>query len=193
MNDYEIINIDRFYNNKGLANDLDYINASLSLVGSSLPKDEIPLNKLFYINNYPYLISENDLGDNIVLEGQELNLQKNYYASAISFIGCSVYGDYYDYIHLYDNETLVKSIKIALTDCNSVSAQFGNEQVFKLPYFYNKNSEGRKYNSTPIIWSHTINFNETIKFNKMIVEDNPCIHIFSITVRNEGKNEWIIL
>lgn len=181
---YSVIDLSKYFNNTGLATEDTYERASLTFAGSSIPKEDLPINKVFKFKGVPFILKTTNKGDNIEFVGQNIVLDSIYKGTHIKILGLSVYGNFYDYITLYNKGELKKKVKVCLSDCVAEEPSFGNIEVFKSSYMFVKNKKPPKNMlSFAKIWMDTIPFDSEISFDEIQFEDNPSMHIFSLTLQ----------
>ncbi|ALS36069.1 hypothetical protein ABID30_000747 [Enterococcus rotai] len=178
------IDLSNELNSKGLTKIKDHFLGDLTPLGTSIPNfinDSIIKS---HNSNMSYIINDS-VFDNIECNGQELLTKKSEYINTIGFIGVSVYGNHDDIVLLEDDigNQLSKPISFSAFHCQE-------------PYYSDNYSiyEFREYLHSPIkgkeriegtggnLWEFTLSFKERIRLKKITLPDNPCIHIFSITV-----------
>ncbi|MFB0846517.1 hypothetical protein [Paenibacillus oleatilyticus] len=160
--------------------------AYLTLSGSAIPEEYIPFNQAFQFDTIPFIMFKNDIWDNIEMVGQRVYFS-TVRASSIHFIGTSTETDMTDNVILELDEQPVYSTSLNLryfaSDPEPVF--MNNRCVIQAPYIYS----GTKINSIvkPSLWYTCISIQEPLEINSVVLADNPCMHIFSITVeRQEG-------
>ncbi|WP_152656265.1 hypothetical protein [Oceanobacillus sp. CFH 90083] len=185
--EYNILDLKKLINNKGLASEDNFKSASLTMSGSSIPNDKIPLNKEFYFNGIPFYITETEKGDNIELEGQIIELNEVISSNYLYILGLSVYGDYFEDITFLLHNEIIKKEKLSFNDYLTEEPFFTNNLVFQSQFTYNNISNNFKNKlNKPIIWCDKITFKKNIKYNKIELGDNPCMHIFAMTSVKEN-------
>ena len=186
-----MLDLNMYMNNRGFTTLDDITEGNLSVVKSSLPI--LPeLKNVFYFKNVPYKLCYGNKKDNIELDGQTIFFEQIYKTNQINIVGLCLYGDYFDDLNFYLNGKLVKSVKISLSCCNSKLPAFKNETFFHFPYTHN----AKKWiiESYINLWLDEIFLDEVIAFDMIELGDNPCMHIFAITILNDtqkgDEEEW---
>ncbi|MCK6259493.1 hypothetical protein LCY76_23255 [Fictibacillus sp. KIGAM418] len=176
---YKPLNITTYLNNLGSTYKEEYINGKLTVSGSSFPAEYIPYDKEFFYNNVPFQFFLTPNGDNIELEGQALQFPA-IEVKTIHFIGVSNNGDFSEKISFMDKDQLKFTSTLSFTDWIEPLPRFKeNEPVIHFPWIHTE--VGVNKNIASSLWYQRIDLNKKTKVNKIVLEDNPSMHIFSIT------------
>ena len=177
---YINIDISPAINNKG-ATYSNYEDGFLSMGLSSLPAAEIPFSSEMVYQSVPFRFYSNERGDNIELSGQSL-LFEELKVKKIHILGGSSHGDYFENIYLLHNEkTVFKGIFNLTNFISEESApEFMNSPAIVFSCLHTVS--GKKNNYKPIMWYSCIDVNEHVNANKLVFEDNPFMHVFSLTL-----------
>jgi hypothetical protein len=177
---YKPLNIKNFVNNCGSTLKEDHKSGRLTLSGSSFPTELIPFDKGYIYKDVPFHFYKTEYGDNIELEGQPLCFPLTD-VRRVHLLGTSNNGDFSEDISFFhDNQLKYRNI-LCLTDWIEPLPKFKeNEAAMCFPYFHT--TVGVNKNFKPILWYQSITLNKKTKLNKIELEDNPSMHIFSITL-----------
>ncbi|SDN48933.1 hypothetical protein SAMN04488137_4664 [Fictibacillus solisalsi] len=176
---YKPLNITTYLNNRGSTYKQEYIHGKFTVSGSSFPAEYIPYDKVFVYKNVPFQFLLTSNGDNIELEGQSLHFPA-IDVKTIHFIGASNNGDFSEKINFcYDNQQKYAST-LSFTDWIAPLPRFNeNEPAIRFPGIHTEVGINKHMNSN--LWYQRIDFNKKTRVNKIELEDNPSMHIFSIT------------
>ncbi|MFB7120719.1 hypothetical protein ACWOMK_28970 [Bacillus thuringiensis] len=178
MDNFHCLDIKNFLNNKGSTQNSDFKKGALSMNGSSLPRELLPNNDYFYFNGIPFVFYFENNGDNIEMEGQTLEFA-DYFVNEAHFIGVSCNGDLMDDIHFLLDDKIVQTSKIYFSDLISEAPAFNDQCALKFPFL--NTITGPKKHLKPKLWYCSIKFPKTFKVNGIKFEDNPFMHLFSVT------------
>lgn len=177
---YKQISIEKYFNNRGFTTEDTLMMGSLSISGASFPLEELN-SKDLVVDNVPFhLCISNIKYDNIEINNQTIAIEYSIQAKEISFLGVSIYGDYYsDILFLKDGKVVYKD-KLKLSNLTSSQCNFNNQRAVSFSYL--NHSEKNKIFTKSNIWVNKICFNVPIIFDSIKFSDTPFMHVFSITV-----------
>ncbi|KYD04433.1 hypothetical protein B4102_3279 [Heyndrickxia sporothermodurans] len=183
---YQIVNLEELVNNQGFSSIDEYENGELTYGGSSLPAENIKFNEDFNINSIPFKIIRNSkIKDNIEVEGQTVTFPTTS-IKRIHFLSLSVYGSYFQEVKLFNDKMFLESKPFYTTDLAMNAPEFeGVIEGLKFDYLHNKKGKVPFLNGT--IWYSNIDLTSPKPINTIQFEDNPAIHVFSITLEEEEK------
>lgn len=174
------------FNNTGFSFDSNRAGGDFDSYGQTFPAEELPAsNEVFVSGDVPFLFPEkmSGPGDNISLAGQRISTPVGCFAWA-HFLGASEGGSFKDQITFDYGPFSVKS-EIGFTDYFESESVFGDLGSVICSHYHTAagNSVGN-YDSEihPVIWQQKLRTNELKPLRSILLGDNPCIHIFSITL-----------
>ncbi|SDZ37968.1 hypothetical protein [Bacillus sp. 166amftsu] len=176
------IHLDSYCNNIGVTSNDTIYEGNLTLNGSSLPLEGPFCKQVFYFEHIPFYMKKLSKFDNIAMEGQEIKVNA-YNAKNIHIIGNSVSGSYFDDISFKSEGEIIERKRLSLTDFISEEPVFNN-QLF---YRFTKINSRQPLHLKGSLWKQSINFEPSINVESIILEDNPFIHIFAITIEEGLK------
>ncbi|EML6324649.1 hypothetical protein QCQ60_004969 [Bacillus cereus] len=184
MSKYFPLDIKDFVNNRGITKLDTVTEGELSFTGFSLPYEEFDFNKKYYHRNIPFQFVYHQSGDNIELEGQTITFEP-ICISKIYIIGVSTNGSLSDDIFIHsDNKVPIKR-KVCLSDLIENKPFFSDELAFEFKYLHSQVGINNFYQ--PKLWHYCIELDQPQLSNGISFEDNPSMHIFSITFELEGE------
>ncbi|KAA6470410.1 hypothetical protein [Bacillus cereus] len=179
MAKYKCINLDQYYNNCGFTKREEIHKGNLTVFKTSFPLEE-GFELFPDYKGVPLKFNKYNDNDNIELEGQKIFLDQYYKVKRIYIVGLSIYGDYFDDFNLYKNNQLVQNIRVKLTGTDSKVPSFGNEMLLRYTSLHN--AKKGKLNISSTIWLDEIDLEQPRIIDSIELGDNPCMHIFSITL-----------
>ena len=176
------------YNNNGFSYALEQRIGNFTTFGSSYPGDEIPDQTDIRIEDIPFLFPDTgSTFNNIELENQQLSIPENHY-TAMSILGAADNGSYEEEVQYYLNNTLVHQMPLALTNWTDHIPKYNEKVVYRCSGIYTQKGALLTTKQTTI-WLQTLLFEHPIHINTIVLPDNPCMHIFAITLKKENTNE----
>lgn len=161
------ISIQHLYNNSGISKE--------GTIGKY--KDFTGTGEYFVIDkNYEDVLNVSEkVNDNIICNGQEININRSYVNNLI-ILGCCEWGNYSDYLTIYDKENNPKEIPISLPDW-SEGPQSG-EEIYISGYVYKKEDNQVNKQNKAYIYMVEISISSYIK--KIILPKCSNMHILAI-------------
>jgi len=158
----------------------------LTISGSSIPEEYMPFNKVFEYNTIPFYLGKQSNWDNLELSGQRVFLSDTE-ASAIHVIGTSSMTDMEEEIEIYYKDTTIHTAPLKLSYFGTDPSKTDNECFIQIPFLYS----GTKVNSKiqPCIWYTKLSLPVPSLIDSILLGENPCMHIFSITVEKQTEKE----
>ncbi|MGN7471965.1 hypothetical protein [Brevibacillus sp. SAFN-007a] len=184
MSKFWMLNIGPYLNNRGFTTEQNVQDGNLSLGGSSLPVEGVPLDREFVYKNIPFHFTYKLEGDNIELEGQTIGFPSQF-ISKIHVIGVSSNGSLSDYLYLLQNDVVVKKAKVCLSDFVETVPALGDELAINFEYLHTQ--VGRNDFYRPNLWYYCVDLEKTYFINGIRLEDNPFMHIFAVTFESEKE------
>lgn len=171
---YNSINLDisKYCNNKGFSYERSMV-ADLTMTG-----------EYFVLNQYLDRVICDGVSfktyfektyDNIICQGQEINLQINKPLKGIAILSCAEWGECKECITI---ESCNKEVEVHMIVSNDIS-DVSNENIICVGY--TQDNYGMVINKKAGITYNIINFNINKKINKIILPTCPNMHIISIT------------
>lgn len=177
------MNLTNHYNNTGVTSDQNIDEGNLTLFGSSLPLEGPFIQDVFYFENIPFNMTKKLKFDNLAMEGQEIEI-RSLNVSKVHIVGNSTSGSYYDDIVFKDSSKQTITRKIKLSEFTLEAPTFSENKLF---YRFSKVNNNRHIDLKGSLWKQTICFDKSIDLEAIILEDNPFIHIFGITIQQLMK------
>ncbi len=188
MEQYYPLPLADYYNNNGFSYDLEQQIGNFTTFGSSYPGDEIPDQKDLIIEDIPFLFPEaKSTFNNIELENQRLSVPEHHY-TAMFILGAADNGSYDENVEYHLNDTLVHQMPLALTNWTDQMPKYNEKVVYRCSGIYTQKGSLLTSKQTTI-WLQTIQFEHPIHINAIVLPDNPCMHLFAITLKKENTNE----
>ncbi|WP_028595944.1 hypothetical protein [Paenibacillus assamensis] len=182
--DYYKINLNSYYNNNAFTYEESSSKGDLTSFGSSYPAEYLPNEHEITVNGIPFIFpTKENKFNNIELENQSIIVPDDSY-STIYILGSSENGSYKEYMELRQNNDLKSRNIFALTDWISNYPMFMEQVAFECGYVHTKDSS--IHSLKPKIWIQTLHLDPATEFNTIRLPDNPCIHIFSLTLQKVG-------
>lgn len=188
MEPYYPLRLSDDYNNNGFSYELEQRIGNFTTFGSSYPGDEIPDQTDLIIEGVPFLFPDaKSTFNNIELENQRLSIPENDY-TAMFILGAADNGSYDEEIQYHFNNTLVYQMPLALTNWTDHMPKYNEKVVYRCSGIYTQQGALLTSKQTTI-WLQTLVFEHPIHMNTIVLPDNPCMHLFAITLKKENTNE----
>lgn len=182
MAKYYPLPLSTYYNNNGFSYELEQRIGNFTTFGSSYPGDEIPKQTDVIIEEIPFLFPDaQSTFNNLELENQQLDIPADYY-TAMFILGAADNGSYQEDIEYYLNDTLVEQTSLALTNWTDHMPKYQEQVVYRCSGIYTQKGALLTSKQTTI-WLQTLSFEHPLHMNRIVLPDNPCMHIFSITLQ----------
>lgn len=155
--------------------------AYLTLSKSALPEELILFNQAFEYDGVPFIMLKQNKWDNIEMVGQRVYFPEMK-VTAIHIIGTALDTDMSDTVHFELDSTPVyaSDLQLRYFAADPNLDHMNNSCVFQTPYVY---SDGKPNAIVqPCLWYTRITIKESQVMNAMLLADNPCMHLFSITI-----------
>ncbi|MBY7142467.1 hypothetical protein KFZ56_05110 [Virgibacillus sp. NKC19-3] len=159
----------------------------LTILGSSIPEELMPLKQVFEYESIPFFMAKQNIWDNVELAGQRIFLPE-INASAIHIIGTSDNTDMEEDVEIYYKKSLIHSIPLKLNYFGNNPSNSDNECFIQLPFLYSKSIVNTKVQ--PCIWYTRLILPEPSLIDSILLGENPCMHIFSITVEKATGKDY---
>lgn len=183
---YHNVDLLKSFNNIGLTETIPekYLEGELTLGNSSIPCDKLDFRNLHFYKKVPFLISKNkNYQDNIELQGQTLTINKKK-VKRVHFLSCSCYGDYQ--FSIYINGVVEKTTTTKDFVYYDGTNFNDNKEIYcwhKFPHMNTQNGKNTVHDTA--IWYTYICLENPIDIEKIVFDDIPLVHIFSITLEGE--------
>ncbi|WP_342552902.1 hypothetical protein [Paenibacillus sp. FSL R7-0652] len=184
MTIYCPLRLDEHYNNNGFSYPGTGNIGNFTTFGSSYPADELADQGNMQWKDVPFVFPDSTQRfNNIELESQRIQVPDGEY-TALYILGAADNGSYHEFIYFERNEERVGKASLALTNWTETTAKFKEEMMHRFRGMYTQ--KGALLTSVhPIIWFQQIQLEEALCFDTMIMSDNPCMHIFALTLGKE--------
>lgn len=188
MEQYYPLPLTHYYNNNGFSYDIEQRIGNFTTFGSSYPGDEIPDQSDLMIEDIPFIFPDAQATfNNIELENQRLSVPEHHY-TAMSILGAADNGSYDEEIQYHLNDRLVYQMPLALTNWTDHMPKYNEKVVYRCSGIYTQKGALLTSKQTTI-WLQTLLFDRPIHINTIVLPDNPCMHLFAITLKKENTNE----
>ncbi len=187
------LDLSRYFNNDGISFATDVEDGDFDGLGNTYPAEKLPAStQLTTLCGTPMLFPAKCDGafNNIVLEAQQVVVSSGNY-STLAIIGAAdsgryVDGGYQDLIVLSycDAE---ECATLSLKDWVCIEEQRpGGREALRCPYMHSPTGRctlsERGYETQPTLWYEEIEIDESKTLERIHLPDNPCMHIFSMTL-----------
>lgn len=185
---YYPLPLSTYYNNNGFSYELEQRIGNFTTFGSAYPGDEIPDQTDVIIEDIPFLFPDAQATfNNIELENQQLDIPADHY-TAMFILGAADNGSYEEQMEYYFDDTLVDQTPLALTNWTDHMPKYQEKVVYRCSGIYTQKGALLTSKQTTI-WLQTLWFEHPIYMNTIVLPDNPCMHIFSMTLKKGNTNE----
>lgn len=158
----------------------------LTISGSSIPEEYMPFNQVFEYNSIPFFMAKQSTWDNVELAGQRVFLPETE-VSAIHIIGTSSITDMKEDIEIIYKNTTIHIAPLNLSYFGTDPFNCDNECFIQIPFLYSRTKVNSKIQ--PCIWYTKLSLPTPSLIDSILLGDNPCVHIFSITVEKPTDKE----
>lgn len=181
----------QYYNNKGftyLTEQSEQRIGNFTTFGSSYPGEELPDQTSVMIEQIPFLFPDaQSVVNNIELENQSLGVPHHRY-TGMYVLGAADNGSYEEDIQYFSNHTLMSTVSLNLTNWTDEHSRYHEQVAFRCSGICTQ--KGSLLTSKPTtIWLQRLLFEHAIDIDTIVLPDNPCMHIFSITLQKENTDE----
>lgn len=176
------LDLKQYFNSKGITNLKDATEGSLDEFAQlSLPMHHF--QDIMYHEGIPFNLELNSTYDNLSVEREtRITFQRNYYTD-LYVLGACNNGNFFNEIKFYEGDKLAFSQKIHLSDIMEDIPYKENKKFLDSPYVHSPN--GYMYIKTSL-WVEHLKFKEKTVIDSLILEENPFVHIFAITLGGRG-------
>jgi hypothetical protein len=172
------VDLTEYYNNSGI-NFPEATDANFTHFGASYPGEGLPMENEIIVESIPFLFPYSSIYNNIEFEKQKILLPLSKY-KALYVLGSSDNGSFTEQIDLYNQGEFLTSCQLSLTDWVSNFPEYSEIEAYRCNCLV---SNGRQVNSLqPVIWLQKVLLDQNNAFNEVRLPDNPCMHVFSITL-----------
>lgn len=174
------VDLSIYYNNNGIKYSTEK-SCNFTGFGSSFPGDQLPQGNI-NINDIPFIFpSSQSQFNNIEFNKQKVSVPKNSH-SGLHILGASDNGSFFESLHLYNDNFFEDSIILSLTEWVSISPKYNELEAFRCNYLCSL--QGQVHTVKPVIWHQIIHLKRPTIFNSIMFPDNPCMHVFSLTLES---------
>lgn len=182
---YYLVELQNYYNADAISYDQNPGDGKLGML-TCYPAEELPeSNSIYEVAGIPFVFpskEENEL-NNIECFNQEIWIEPAQYSTAY-FVGTGDNGSFLERIQII-TELGVKEIEVGLSNCVDKVPYYQEEMAFCGTHLHS--SEGDIPGICPHLWMQSVELMVEKPIQKLILPDNPCFHIFSITLKKGGK------
>ncbi|MCP1311557.1 hypothetical protein [Paenibacillus tyrfis] len=179
MTNYHMLDITSYLNNVGCTNDNNISHGELSLGKLSLPEKFLPFGSIFYYEKIPFKFIKYNQYDNIELSGQIINFKAKQ-ITKVHLLGTASEADMYGDVHFCNNNQIVHSDKMFFSHFTKSKSSFRDQLALQFPYIHLPT--GILNQVSPSIWYDVISFPKSTAVSSIHFEDNPCLHLFCLTI-----------
>ncbi|MNI68736.1 hypothetical protein D3C73_1244460 [compost metagenome] len=150
--------------------------------GSSYPGDQLPCPDDYIVNvsGIPFfLYNVKGCSNNIEFAGQTIKVPPAKY-SALHVLGSSDNGSFSEYLRFYLEGNPVGRYKLELSNWVAGVPAYHEQEAYRCTAL----CAGPKIIETvkPAVWQQTIRFLQPIALDELVLPDNMCMHLFSLTL-----------
>ena len=191
---YVMVPLEDHFNNMGISFSESCHCGDFDGLGNSFPAEELPtFGEKVEFNSTPFLFPYKSDGapDNIVLEGQQIAVPPAQY-QALAVLGASdsaryADGAFEDHIYFCSRDKRQER-RLRLKDWICIAEQrAGGREALRCPFMNTPSGQisrsERGYETLPTLWLEEIALDARDYLYSIILPDNPCMHIFSMTLR----------
>lgn len=157
----------------------------LTVVGSSIPESYLPFDQPFQYDSIPFIMMKQEMLDNIELSGQRLELPRMR-ALQLHVIGTSSETDMCEPIQFEFERRHVHSELLELGCFSSSHSVRNNECIIQAPYLHTRTNINERIQ--PKLWYTSLPLPRSVEINSILLGDNPCMHIFSLTIEVDSTS-----
>lgn len=189
-----IIPLEDHFNNAGISFSESCHRGDFDGLGNSFPAEELPaFGKKVEFNGTPFLFPCKSDGtpDNMALEGQQIVVPLARY-QALMVLGASdsaryADGAFEDHIYFCSRDKR-QARRLSLKDWICIAEQrAGGREALRCPFMNTPSSQisrsEKGYETLPTLWLEEIALDARDYLCSIIFPDNPCMHIFAMTLR----------
>ncbi|KAF6569863.1 hypothetical protein JDW19_21495 [Paenibacillus polymyxa] len=185
--EYFTVDLSPYYNNIGCS----YPNAQGDFTGfgSSYPGEQFPqLDKhVFEVQSFPFILFARERQpNNVEFFSQRIAVPQRVY-NAMNVLGASDNGSFYEYITFYRLGEATAKYRLGLSDWIADSPRFEEKEGLRCTGLCRSDKMINTLN--PVIWMQVIRFQSPLVFDEILLPDNMCMHMFSLTL--EGGEELV--
>lgn len=177
------LSIESQMNNKGIHNSQN-IQAAFSAGGASYPGGQLPSDEIIKVKAIPFLFYNvhHHRYDNLELNGQACSFAA-VFARSLLVLGASDNGDFFESLCLQYEDGKAQRVRLGLTNWTSTQAAFGETAAFTCSSIC---VSDRQVDIPSTIWLQKIACNNKWRLKAFQFDDNPFMHIFSVTLELEN-------
>jgi hypothetical protein len=183
---YRPLELNHYFNNDGISFNSNPSDGDFDCYGQTYPAEELPFsNKIFFFKRIEFLfpIKDDGFNNNIAFNEQQVLIPSDSY-SCLHILGAADGGNFSEPI-IFEYEKEVEEIESGLSDFFSNEAFFQNEKAIVCSHYHTSSGDqfGEMNNIKPTIWYDKIYLNKLLQLKRIILADNPCLHIFCMTLQ----------
>ncbi|MCK4257908.1 MAG: hypothetical protein KAX49_02960 [Halanaerobiales bacterium] len=179
-----ILDLQPYFNADAISSNDNRIDGMFGLL-TSFPAEELPESKaIVTVNEVPFMIppKEDGINNNIECYSELIEVPEGKYCRLHILGGCDN-GSFEEKFTLIYSET-EEQYKIGLSNTTLMRSMFKEQSAFKFTHLHAKDGE-HIVKST--IWHQSQNIESWRYLQKIKLPDNPCYHIFAITLERNDR------
>ena len=190
---YVMVPLEDHFNNVGVSFRESCHNGDFDGLGNSFPAEELSIfGKRVVFNGTPFLFpyKNNGVPDNMALEGQHIVVPHAKY-QALAVLGASdsaryADGSFEDHIYFCSRDKR-QARRLCLKDWICIAEQrAGGREALRCPFMNTPSGQisrsEKRYETLPTLWLEEIDLDARDYLCSIILPDNPCMHIFAMTL-----------
>lgn len=194
---YYPLDLSQYLNNDGISFENGTEDGDFDGLGNTYPAEKLPASKqLANLCETPLLFPDKRDGafNNVVLEAQQIMVPSGNY-STLAVIGAADSGRYADGGYqdriVFSYRDAEEHATLRLKDWICIEEQrFGGREALRCPYMHGPTGRcalsERGYETYPTLWYEEIEIDESKTLEHIHLPDNPCMHIFAMTLMARG-------
>lgn len=189
---FQIIDLSPYFNNDGISYALNRADGGFDTWGScTYPAEELPESNLKFIcQGVEFLFPDKSDGqnNNLALEKQNIKVPAKSY-EVINILGASEEGHFEEEITLEYSDGSLEKVSLGLSDWGRTYkfAKYKEKVGIRCSRLHGPKSD--REDVKPTIWLQKIVLNSSKKLTHIRLVDNPCMHIFALTLTISKKDK----
>lgn len=188
------LSLERYFNNDGISSAGNFTDGDFDGLGNTFPAEELPAaNLVVELAGVAVLFPEKRDGasNNLALEAQEIEVAPRHYG-ALAAIGAAdsgryAGGEFAEAIYFLYRDGGAEKQQLRLKDWNCIPGQRrGGVEAIRCRLMHTPSGKcvrtERGYRTRPTLWWARIELDEGRLLQKIVLPDNPCMHLFAMTL-----------
>ncbi len=187
---FEIIDLSSYLNNDGISYATNRADGDFAASGYTYPAEELPeSNSKLICQGVEFLFPDKSdgLNNNLALENQNIKVPANYYKE-INILGASEMGSFEEEITLEYSDGSLKKTSLGLSEWWAKPSKYKEKVGIQCSKLRSTKDDIEKIKIT--IWLQRIALNSSKKLTTIRLVDNPCMHIFALTLTTTEIDNW---